>query len=225
MASTTLSPTSCTASIASCPLAPTSDTTPSTFDFARFHATLPLAVKMSVIWVASRVTSSRSACRSAWISPLAAEAALPLSRAASLTSRAVSRAVSRTVSLIVPDVLDMDLLHSHPRNIRRAANGAQGKKFPSRAAHALVTPAVYSRPITAFETTKSSVPLSYPANVGAYVATLSSFPLAPHLGPRLALDQLLDGTADKLRPGFVRSLGRVDQFGRPSSKQNRLTTE
>src|SRR5262249_51803294 len=132
------------------PLAPTSDTTPSTFDFARFHATLPLAVKMSVIWVASRVTSSRSACRSAWISPLAAEAAFPLSRAASLTSRAVSRAVSRTVSLIVPDVLDdvldMNLLHSHPRNTRRAANEAQGKKFPSRAAHALVTPAVYSRP-------------------------------------------------------------------------------
>src|SRR5262249_12055429 len=115
---------------------------PSTFDFARLHATLPLAVKMSVIWVASRVTSSRSACRSAWISPLAAEAALPLSRAASLTSRAVSR----TVSLIVPDVLDMDLLHSHPRNIRRAANGAQGEKFRRGAWHARVSPAVYSRP-------------------------------------------------------------------------------
>src|SRR6266700_1505289 len=106
MASITLSPTSCAASMASCPLAPTSDTTPSTFDFARLHATLPLAAKMSLIGVASRATSSR--------------------------------AVSRTVSLIVPDVLDMDLLHSHPRNIRRAANGAQGKKFPSAAAHALV---------------------------------------------------------------------------------------
>src|SRR5262249_37542372 len=108
----------------------------------RVHATLPLAAKMSVIWVASRVTSSRSACRSAWISPLAAEAALPLSRAASLTSRAVSR----TVSLIVPDVLDMDLLHSHPRKIRPAANGAQGKKFRCGAGHARVSLAVYSRP-------------------------------------------------------------------------------
>src|SRR6516225_6410822 len=108
----------CAASMASCPLAPTSDTTPSTFAFARPQATLPLAEKISAICVASRVTSSRSACRSAWISPLAAEAALPLSRAASLTSRAVSRAVSRTVSLIVPDVLDdvldMDVLHSQP---------------------------------------------------------------------------------------------------------------
>src|SRR5262249_11377137 len=134
MASTTLSPTSCTASIASCPLAPTSDTTPSTFDFARLHATLPLAVKMSVIWVASRVTSSRSACRSAWISPLAAEAALPLSRAASLTSRAVSRAVSQTVSLIVPDVLDdvldMDLLHSPPKKYSPCRQRGAREKVP-----------------------------------------------------------------------------------------------
>jgi len=41
------------------------------------------------------------------MSPLAAEAALPLSRTASLASRTVSRTVSR----IVPDVLDMDMLH------------------------------------------------------------------------------------------------------------------
>src|SRR5205807_5614966 len=125
MASITLSLTSCAASMASCPLAPTSDTTPSTFAFARLQATLPLAAKISAICVASRVTSSRSACRSAWISSLAAEAALPLSRAASLTSRAVSR----TVSLIVLEGLDIYVLHSDLRNIRRAANGAQGKKF------------------------------------------------------------------------------------------------
>src|SRR5215475_8294061 len=104
------------------------------------------------------------------MSPLAAEAALPLSRAASLTSRAVSRAVSRTVSLIVPDVLDMDLLHSHPRNIRRAANGAQGKKFPSRAAHALVIPAVYSRPTITIEIANELSVDGFGATVQAYVS-------------------------------------------------------
>ena len=41
--------------------------------------------------------------RSAWMSPLAAAVALPLSRTASLASFTVSR----TVSLIVLDVLDM----------------------------------------------------------------------------------------------------------------------
>src|SRR5215831_1266670 len=130
MVSITLSPTSCTASIASCPLAPTSDTTPSTFDFARLHATLPLAVKMSLIWVASRVTSSRSACRSAWISPLAAEAALPLSRAASLTSRAVSRTVSLIVPDVLDDVLDMDLLHSPPKKYSSCRQQGAREKVP-----------------------------------------------------------------------------------------------
>jgi hypothetical protein len=109
------------------PLAPTSDTTPSTFAFARLQATLPLAEKISAICVASRVTSSRSACRSAWISSLAADAALPLSRAASLTSRVVTRTVSRTVSLIVPDVLDMAVLHSQPKIFLAPPTARKGK--------------------------------------------------------------------------------------------------
>src|SRR5262245_23762292 len=108
MASTTLSPTSRTASTASWPLAPTSDITPSTFERARLQAAPPLDAKRSASWLPSRVTSLRSDSRSAWISPLAAEAALPLSRAASLASLTVSR----TVSLNVPDVLDMSLLHA-----------------------------------------------------------------------------------------------------------------
>src|SRR3977135_1057993 len=112
MASTMLSPTSRTASTASWPLALTSDTIPSTFDFARLHATLPLDEKISAIWLLRRWTSLRSASRSAWISSLAAVAAFPLSRTASLASRTVSR----TVFPIGPDLLGLYLLHSNREN-------------------------------------------------------------------------------------------------------------
>src|SRR2546430_13511190 len=139
MASTFLSLTSCTASTASCPLALASETTPSTLDFARVQAALPLAAKMSVICEASRVTSSRSACRSAWISPLAADAALPLSRTASLASRVVSR----TVSLIVPDVLDMDVLHCELEIFPCRQPGADRKSTRLNSSHSQISYAVF----------------------------------------------------------------------------------
>src|ERR1700730_16220897 len=82
---------------------------------------------MSAIWEVSRDTSLRSASRSAWMSPLAAEAALPVSRAASLASRTVSR----TVSLIVPDVLDMDLLRSGLELFAVALTGCKWKSSPA----------------------------------------------------------------------------------------------
>src|SRR5262245_57695504 len=95
---------------------------------------------MSVICEASRVTSSRNACRSAWISPLAAEAALPLSRAASFASRAVSR----TVSLIVLEGLDIYVLHSELQKYSPCRQRGAREKVPR--GRGLVSPAAYSHP-------------------------------------------------------------------------------
>src|SRR5262249_54083846 len=119
---------------------------PSTLDRARVHAALPLEVKISVICEASRVTSSRSACRSAWISPLAAEAALPLSRTASLASRVVSRTVSRTVSLIGPDVLDTGFAPLEPEKYSPPRQRSVRGKVPLAVWRRRVSPAAYSRP-------------------------------------------------------------------------------
>src|SRR5262249_29698779 len=70
-----------------------------------------------------RATSLRSASRSAWMSPLAADAARLLSRAASLASFMVSRTVSR----IVLDVLDMQLLRSDREIFAVAPTGRKRK--------------------------------------------------------------------------------------------------
>src|SRR5262245_38549678 len=99
--------------------------TPSTFDLARFQASLPLELTISAICWVSFATSSRNASRSDLMSPPAAEAALALSLTASLASLIVSRA-SEDMLL---GVVDMYLPPQNKGKLACAANRAQAKKF------------------------------------------------------------------------------------------------